>query len=64
MERILLINTYYFPNGKGGAERSTKILAESLAKLGYKVFVITTSRRNDMSILYVVDVYYLNIDNV
>lgn len=64
MERILLINTYYFPNGKGGAERSTKILAESLAKLGYRVFVITTSRRNDMSILNGVYVYYLNMGNL
>ncbi|MFJ5444674.1 glycosyltransferase family 4 protein [Methylobacillus methanolivorans] len=38
--RILLINTFYYPNEHGGAEMSVRYLAETLVKLGHDVTVI------------------------
>lgn len=37
--RILIVNTFYYPNMKGGAEQSVKLLAEGLAGRGHKVAV-------------------------
>lgn len=37
--RILIINTWYYPNMMGGAEHSVKILAENLAKNGHEVAI-------------------------
>lgn len=37
--RVLLVNTWYYPNMKGGAEQSTKLLAENLAKNGHDVAI-------------------------
>ena len=64
MQKILLINTYYYPNGKGGAEKSTQILAESLAKKGFKVSVITSSGRNYSVKINDVDIFYVNMGNL
>lgn len=41
MKKILIVNSFYYPNIVGGAEISTKILAESLVGK-YEVHVITT----------------------
>jgi len=64
VKKILLLNTYYFPNGKGGAEKSTKILAEAFAKKGLKVSVITTSDKNYQTKINGVDIYYANLGNL
>ncbi len=37
---IALVNTLYFPDEIGGAERSVKVLAEGLTRAGHKVTVI------------------------
>lgn len=37
--RILLVNTFYYPNIIGGTENSVKILAENLIKYGHEVAV-------------------------
>lgn len=39
--RILLLNSWYYPNLKGGAEHSVKLLAENLVKSGNEVAVFT-----------------------
>ncbi len=39
--KILLLNSWYYPNLKGGAEHSVKLLAENLAKKGHDVAVFT-----------------------
>lgn len=39
--RILILNTWYYPNMMGGAEHSVKLLAEGLAKRGVEVGVFT-----------------------
>jgi len=39
--KILMINTLYYPNVFGGAERSVQVLAESLVQAGHDVSVIS-----------------------
>ena len=39
--KILLLNSWYYPNLRGGAEHSVKLLAENLAKRGHEVAVFT-----------------------
>lgn len=39
--KILIVNTYYYPNMIGGTEQSVKLLAEGLAKIGHEVYVLT-----------------------
>lgn len=64
MKSVLLVNTYYYPNGKGGAEKSTRIIAEALVLKGFRVSVITTSDRNYTNSLNGVSVYYLKMGNI
>lgn len=37
--RVLLVNTFYYPNMQGGAEQSVKLLAEGLKRKGHDVAV-------------------------
>lgn len=37
--RILIVSTFYYPNMKGGAEQSIKLLSENLVKRGHEVGV-------------------------
>ncbi|MBW8190574.1 glycosyltransferase family 4 protein [Neiella marina] len=41
--KIAIINSYYFPDEPGGAERSVRILAEGLVDAGHEVLVVTLS---------------------
>jgi len=41
--KIAIINTLYYPNVVGGAERSVQFLAEGLVKKGHEVVVICTA---------------------
>lgn len=43
---ILLLNSWYFPNLKGGAEHSVKLLSEALVKKGHRVAVFTIDNDN------------------
>lgn len=45
--RILIINTWYFPNMMGGAEHSVKLLAENLVKKGFHVAVFCVDGKED-----------------
>ncbi|KYH27963.1 glycosyltransferase family 4 protein [Clostridium colicanis] len=47
MSKILLINTYYYPNMIGGTEYSTKLLAEGLISRGHDVAVFTCDSSNN-----------------
>lgn len=64
MKHLLFINTYYYPNGRGGAEKSTQILAETFANENYEVSVITSSNRNYTQIINGVTVYYVKMGNI
>ncbi|WP_368905698.1 glycosyltransferase family 4 protein [Bacillus wiedmannii] len=46
MEKILIVNSFYYPNIRGGAEISTQLLAEGLHKK-YEVHVMTTGNQKD-----------------
>ena len=64
--KILLINTFYYPNLKGGAEISIQILAETLVKNGIDVVVVTTSPKEFSGVKFLNDVkvYYIGIKNL
>lgn len=44
--RILIVNTFYYPNMQGGAEQSVKLLAEGLVKKGHQVGIYSVDSRN------------------
>ena len=44
--RILIVNTYYYPNLIGGTENSIKILAENLVKSNNTVAVYSVDNNN------------------
>lgn len=46
--RVLIINTFYYPNMQGGAEQSVKLLAENLVKHGHEVAVFCGDSRDGM----------------
>lgn len=43
--RIMIVNTWYYPNLMGGAEHSVKLLAENLVKAGNEVAIFTIDNR-------------------
>ncbi|WP_320167921.1 glycosyltransferase family 4 protein [Mangrovibacterium marinum] len=61
---ITIICTLYTPYINGGAEKSTQLLAEGLAKSGHKVSIITTSSKNEFHIINGVEVYRLKNKNI
>lgn len=44
--KILMVNTYYYPNMIGGTEQSIKLLAEGLVECGHDVFVLAADKTN------------------
>ncbi|WP_156994651.1 glycosyltransferase family 4 protein [Tatumella morbirosei] len=46
--KVLLINTYYYPYEIGGAEKSVKLLAETLINFGHDVTVLTLGESHDV----------------
>lgn len=61
---ITIICTLYPPYINGGAEISTQLLAEGLAKSGHKVTVITTSSKDEFQTINDVDVYRVKNQNI
>lgn len=55
--RILIVNSYYYPEIEGGAEYSVKMLAETLVKNGHKVSVICTAAEDKQENIEGVDVF-------
>jgi glycosyltransferase involved in cell wall biosynthesis len=63
--KILIINTLYYPNQVGGAEKSVQLLAESLLDRGLEPVVISTTNQNDyVDNINGVKVYYLKNRNL
>ena len=64
--KVLIVNTLYYPNIIGGAERSVQFLAENLVKAGHKIVVVSampeSGRRTNM--INGVKTYYVGIKNV
>lgn len=55
--RILIVNSYYYPEIEGGAEYSVKMQAETLTKNGHNVSVICTAAEESQENIEGVDVY-------
>lgn len=62
--RIAIFNSLYYPDIKGGAEISVKVLAESLEQLGHEVFVITTAEKGGYRPIRGVHAVYLPANNL
>lgn len=61
--KVMILNTWYYPNMMGGAEHSVKILAENLIKKSIEVSVVTVDSPKEQTIHEVingVNVYRLN----
>lgn len=57
--KIMLINTLFYPNIVGGAEKSVQILAEELAARGYQVVVVSTAPVDEIKSFHNIKVYYV-----
>ena len=62
--KILFINTLYYPNFVGGAEKSVQVLAENMASNGNDVVVISTNSKSYIDEINGVRVYYENPKNL
>ena len=64
--KVLLINTRYYPNILGGAERSVQFLAEAMAINGYEPVVVSASPNPGVRKGYHngVRIYYVGIQNL
>ncbi len=62
--KILFINTLYYPNFVGGAEKSIQVLAENLVSDGNDVVVISTNSKSYIDKINGVKVYYENPKNL
>ena len=62
--RVAIFNSLYYPDIKGGAEISVKVLAESLQLLGHEVFVICSSDQPRYRNIQGVHVLYLPPYNI
>lgn len=64
--KILIINSLYFPNVVGGAEKSVQLLAEALKKQGCNVCVATLTWRAEAYLQNIngVNVYYIPLENL
>ena len=62
--KILFINTLYYPNFVGGAEKSIQVLAENLVSDGNDVVVISTNSKSYIDEINGVRVYYENPKNL
>jgi len=62
--KILIVNSLYYPNIVGGAEKSTRILAEGIKKKGLNPIVITTSDKDKIGYINGIKVYYVRIPNL
>lgn len=64
--KILFVNTLYYPNIIGGAEKSLQILAESLVEEGHQGVVVSISPGKQVEVRDVngVKVYYVPLKNL
>ena len=60
---IMIVNSLYAPNATGGAERSVKILAETLVNYGHQVTVVCLGKEPSNDVVNGVHVYYLKLSN-
>jgi glycosyltransferase involved in cell wall biosynthesis len=57
--KVMIVNSLYWPNIIGGAEKSTQIIAENLKKSGIETIVVTVSDKEKIDYINGVKVYYI-----
>ena len=62
--KVLMINTLYEPYVLGGAEKSTKLLADELVKKGHEVVVLSTAKETKIADIGKIKSYYVSIPNI
>lgn len=62
--KILLLSTLYHPYEIGGAERSTRLIAQGYKSMGHDVEVLTTSNINETRILDGITIRYLKLIHI
>jgi glycosyltransferase involved in cell wall biosynthesis len=61
--KVMIVNSLYWPNIIGGAEKSTQIIAENLNKSGIETIVLTVSDKEKVDYINGVKVYYIYHSN-
>jgi glycosyltransferase involved in cell wall biosynthesis len=64
MAKIMIFNSFYYPNIIGGAEKSVQMIAEGLASQGHDITVVCTSDADHEDVLNGVKIYYVRIPNL
>lgn len=62
--KVLIISSLYYPNGIGGAEKNTQVVAEEFASRNIEVVVVTTSDRDYVDFVNGVKVCYVRTRNL
>lgn len=62
--KILIVNSFYYPEEVGGAEKSVRFLAESLARKGHSVRVVSLGREESIDRINDVEVQRVKIRNL
>jgi glycosyltransferase involved in cell wall biosynthesis len=60
--KILIVNEFYYPYQRGGAEVSTQLLAEELVNLGHQVTVCCSFSENKIETHNGVKIYYMKVN--
>ncbi|WP_405080701.1 glycosyltransferase [Pectobacterium versatile] len=60
--KILYFNTFYYPYGNGGAERSLQVMVEELALNGCQCTIVCCSDNDEYRRINNVDIYYVNVN--
>lgn len=62
--KVLILNSLYYPNIIGGAEKSVQIIAEKLKESGISPIVVTVSDKERIDYINEIKVYYIHYSNI
>jgi len=62
--KVMIVNSLYYPNIIGGAEKSTQIIAENLSQYGMEPIIVTIAEKDKVDYVNGVKVYYVYHSNV
>ncbi len=62
--KVMIVNSLYYPNIIGGAEKSTQVIAENLNKFDIEPVVVTISNKEKFEYINGVKVYYIYHSNI
>jgi glycosyltransferase involved in cell wall biosynthesis len=62
--KVMVMNSLYYPNIIGGAEKSTQVMVENLKKFGIEPVVVTISDKDKIDLVNGIKVYYIHHSNI